>query len=316
MQRAAAAGAAALGDAAELVATFAHARLGGGGGGFRGRSSHEDLYYTVFGLGLLVALARPAPPKAAEYLASLGDGDGLDFVHLTCLARCLASLRELAVPSSTGGEQTRPPTATPDARPRLGFTGQARHPTLLSRLDAFRAADGGFAPEAGAARGTAYACFLAVGAYEDLGSAVPDMPALLDSLAALRSADGGYANESGQEVGITPITAGIVALLRLYGRSVEPAMYDWLLARRHEAGGFTAVAGLPLPDLLSTATALHALAGSPTAMDAVRRPCLEFLDTVWDEQAGGFRGHAMDDAPDCEYTWYGLLALGCLKAMP
>ncbi len=300
MQRAAAAGAATLGDAAELLATFIHGRLGSGGG-FRGRGNQEDLYYTVFGLGLLTALDRPAPPKAAEYLASFGDGEGLDFVHLTCLARCLASLREL----------TGPPSSL-DTRHSEGAVGS----TLLQRLHAFRAADGGFAPAPAAAHGTAYGCFLAVGACEDLGAAVPDMPALLDSLAALRSADGGYANEPGQEVGLTPITAGIAALLRLYGRAVEPAMYDWLLARRHEAGGFTAVDGLPVPDLLSTATALHALAGSPAALLAVRQPCLEFLDTVWDEQSGGFRGHALDNAADCEYTWYGLLALGHLNGKP
>jgi hypothetical protein len=68
----------------------------------------------------------------------------------------------------------------------------------------------------------------------------------------------------------------------------------------------------PLPDLLSTATALHALAGLHADIANVREPCLDFLDTLWSSR-GGFLGHWADDAVDCEYTYYGLLALGHLS---
>ncbi len=67
-----------------------------------------------------------------------------------------------------------------------------------------------------------------------------------------------------------------------------------------------------MPDLLSTATALHALAGLETSLDSIREPCLDFLDSLWDN-AGGFHGHWADDTLDCEYTFYGLLALGHLS---
>jgi hypothetical protein len=90
------------------------------------------------------------------------------------------------------------------------------------------------------------------------------------------------------------------------------------MARLHELGGFAAAPGAPAPDLLSTATALLALSDGSLrdagALERARRPCLEFLDAVWDERAGGFRGNVLDDVVDCEYTWYGLVALGILSA--
>ncbi len=68
----------------------------------------------------------------------------------------------------------------------------------------------------------------------------------------------------------------------------------------------------PIPDLLSTATALHALAGLERDLSPVRESCLDFIDTLWSNE-GGFHGHWSDDALDCEYTYYGLLALGHLS---
>jgi hypothetical protein len=65
-----------------------------------------------------------------------------------------------------------------------------------------------------------------------------------------------------------------------------------------------------MPDLLSTATALHALAllGVPFEQ---RELCLDFVDTLW-TRSGGFYGYWGDDGLDCEYTFYALLALGHL----
>ena len=67
----------------------------------------------------------------------------------------------------------------------------------------------------------------------------------------------------------------------------------------------------PVPDLLSTATALHALSSLHTPIDGIREACLDFVDSLWTSQ-GAFYGTWADDVPDCEYTFYGLLALGHL----
>jgi hypothetical protein len=44
----------------------------------------------------------------------------------------------------------------------------------------------------------------------------------------------------------------------------------------------------------------------------IKEPCLDFVDSLW-SNAGGFHGHWGDDHLDCEYTYYGLLALGHLS---
>jgi len=69
----------------------------------------------------------------------------------------------------------------------------------------------------------------------------------------------------------------------------------------------------PMPDLLSTATALHALACLEREVPArLRERSLDFIDTLWNAE-GGFHGHWADDDLDAEYTFYGLLALGHLS---
>ena len=68
----------------------------------------------------------------------------------------------------------------------------------------------------------------------------------------------------------------------------------------------------PIPDLLSTATTLHALARLGKPLDDIKEPCLDFVDTLWTNH-GSFYGHWADDQLDSEYTYYGLLALGHLS---
>ena len=110
-----------------------------------------------------------------------------------------------------------------------------------------------------------------------------------------------------------PPTAAAVTLLRQLGMPVNLTAADWLLAQAHPQGGFLAVPGAPIPDLLSTATALHALAVlEAPPPPAIRERCLDFIDTLWSAE-GGFHGHWADDHLDAEYTFYGLLALGHLS---
>jgi prenyltransferase beta subunit len=81
-----------LADSSGLVREFVLSRLQPDGG-FADRAGRSDLYYTVFGLESLLALQHPVPAgETARYLRAFGDGEGLDFVHLTCLARCWAGV--------------------------------------------------------------------------------------------------------------------------------------------------------------------------------------------------------------------------------
>ena len=89
----------------------------------------------------------------------------------------------------------------------------------------------------------------------------------------------------------------------------------WLLDRCHARGGFFASCSTPVPDLLSTATALHALSALHVPIAGLRDPCLDFVDSLWTNR-GGFFGTWADDTVDCEYTFYALLALGHLSLDP
>jgi hypothetical protein len=141
------------------------------------------------------------------------------------------------------------------------------------------------------------------------------MPEPLELVRALKScetSDGAWANEPGLKEGSTNATAAAVTLLRQMSMPVNPAVAEWLLDRVAAQGGFRAAVAAPLPDLLSTATALHALAGMERDCGGIKEACLDFVDSLWTNE-GAFHGHWGDEILDCEYTYYGLLALGHLS---
>lgn len=276
-----------LGDSTDMVRDFFRRQFGPDGGA-RDRAGRPDLYYTIFALAGLQALDVPLPPGVEAFLRHHGDGDRLDFVHVSALARCWASI----------GREKMPP-------------GLDR--ALLARIEAHRKPDGGYEGDANAIHGTAYGAFVALGAYQDLGQTPPDLLSLVRALKRLESADGAWSNVPGAPVGALNATAGAVTLIRHLGFPVNPDVARWVLAQEHPQGGFKAVPAAPMPDLLSTATALHALAALDVRVASdLHERCLDFIDTLWTAE-GGFHGHWADDHIDAEYTYYGLLALGHLS---
>ena len=176
-----------LGESAELVAAFLRSQIHAEGG-FKNRSGDSDLYYTVFGLEGLIALGAEVPAAdVSSYLRQFGAGGGLDLVHLSCLVRCWADL-------------TKTPPIFTDA--------------VATRLEAFRTPDGGYNTLPGQDEGTAYGCFLAASAYQDLRREIPAQSSLIDCVRSLRCEDRGYANQRGLAAGLTPSTAAAATLLR------------------------------------------------------------------------------------------------------
>ncbi|MBI5385633.1 MAG: terpene cyclase/mutase family protein [Verrucomicrobia bacterium] len=325
-----------LGDSASLVRDFL-LRQQNADGGFKDRSGRSDLYYTVFGMDAWLAVevqtsssrreeapfpicnsqsatcnqsepphvgcyrvsesplkvqSPPAFKPIEPFLRAFDDGAGLDFVHLCCLARAWAQCR----------------------------TGVAPVSNFISHLESFRSSDGGYHQAAGSQSGSAYGCFLALGAYQDLKAALPDPAGVLRCLHSLETPDGAWTNSirppaSGvraPQPGSTNATAAAITILRNLGQPVPARAADWLLARLHPHGGFLAAPDAPLPDLLSTATALHALSGMQVPLDGLQEKCLDFIDSLWTNE-GSFHGHWAEDVLDAEYTFYGLLALGHLS---
>ncbi len=193
-----------LREASERVVDFLQGQINEDGG-VRDRAGRSDLYYTVFGLEGLIAL-RQEPPfqRICPYLERFGDGEGLDLVHLACLARCWAAL------------------------PRKSL-----HPEisrrLAERLDSYRAGDGGYGPTPGEAQGTVYHGFLALGAHQDLGIPLPDPEGLVRSIQSLQLEGGGFAGQHGVPVASTPTTAAALTLLRQFHAPIPPGVSEWLL---------------------------------------------------------------------------------------
>jgi prenyltransferase beta subunit len=280
-------------DAAAAVAGFYRSQfvpLPGAGGGFADRAGASDLYYTVFGVEGLIALRQKLrDDQLRDYLQSFGDGGELDFVHLTALCRCWADLKHEGL---------------------LPGVKQA----MLDRLASLRSTDGGYALTPGEATGSAYATFLTFGAYQDLDTPMPDVHRLPAFIATLANDDGGYRNDPSIPAATTPTTAAAVTVLRQLHAPPHAKAGEYLLSQFHPQGGFLALPGAPMPDLLSTATALHALAGLQIDCPGVKEPCLDFIDSLWTNQ-GAFHGNWSDEAIDVEYTYYALLALGHLSVI-
>lgn len=277
-----------LGDSADLVRAF-YRRQFNDQGAAGDRDGKPDLYYTIFALAGAEALGVPVPvDRTRVWLASHGDGAGLDFIHLGALARCWAACGRSGMPAGLAEG-------------------------LLTRIETYRKPDGGYEGDPQLAHGTAYGAFLALGAYQDLGRTPPQVLELIRSLKRLETPDGAWSNAPGLPIGALNATAGAVTLIHHLGFPVATSVGDWILAQQHREGGFLAVPGAPLPDLLSTATALHALSCLDRRLaSGVHERCLNFIDTLWSAE-GGFHGHWADDHLDVEYTYYGLLALGHLS---
>jgi len=260
-------------------------------GGFCNRAGEPDIYYSVFGIEGFQSLQQSLPEEwLRSYVESFGTGDKLDLVHLSCLARCWGGL-------SIQSRQDCPTEV------------------LAARILEHRTPDGGYDILPGSQEGNLYGCFLAIGAFEDVGYPIPHTDSLTGFISGLRDPQGGFFNSRAMPVSLVPQTAAAVTLLRHLGaRCDDPRVGEWILSCFHPQGGFRAGTDITIPDLLSTATALHALASLKIELGAGVDLCLDFIDSLWTNR-GGFYGHWEDTHADVEYTYYGLLALGHLSLL-
>ena len=277
-----------LGESADLVRNFLLSQQNPDGG-FQDRDGQSDLYYTVFGMDALAVFhAEPDLTAVESFLLKYKEGEGLDLVHLSCLCRCWGTLGKDRMPKGL-------------------------RKALLTRLEAFRKSCGGWDNNPKREHGTAYGSFLALGAYQDLGKLPPKPLRILQSLKHLETPDHAWNNHPNLPTGSANPTAGAVVLLNNLHLPINDEVGSWLKNQLHPQGGFMAVPGAPMPDLLTTATTLHALAALEVRLtEEETERCLDFVDTLWDAE-GGFHGNWTDDYLDCEYTFYGLLALGHLS---
>lgn len=277
-----------LGEATDLIRGFLESQVHPQGG-MVNRAGNSDLYYGFFGMECQQVVGLSLNYREWEaYLNSFDLNYGDDLVHLGCLVRCWANM------------------------PKETFLDDLRE-HFRERLDQFKSQDGSFHTLKDQSKGSAYGCFVAMDTYHNLGFEVPDADAVINRILKVKTPTGAFAFEEGMPEGTTPTTAAaLVALASLhYPLDQLNQSRDWLLSRWQDNGGILAVPEAPMPDLLSTATALHTLSKLGVSFDDKKEACLDFIDSLWVNR-GGFYAHWSDDVLDVEYLFYALLALGHL----
>jgi hypothetical protein len=244
-------------------------------GGFRGRDDRSDLYYSLFAGQVLASLEDREPLDAlAGYLDQFTCGEDLDLVHLCCLARCWVVALDRSLP-------------------------QEIRTAVIERIRAHRSGDGGYGLIPGCRQGSAYGCFLAAGTLADLHEPIEQPDLLIDFIGSLFLPNGGAINQVDLPFAATPSTAAAVVVLAEVGSHPPQQAGDWLRSQLHEDGGFVAAPGAPASDLLSTATALHALGILGDDTSDLKPVCSKFVEERRHD-LGGYAASTLDAEPDAE----------------
>ena len=194
--------------------------------------------------------------------------------------------RTTFAPSATARRSTsstRPAWPAPGRPCRRSAAAQAR-----PRPRARPRADGGILP---GAEDTAYTLLPGGGrAARTSASRCRPRRTCCAALEGLRAADGGYANQRGRGAGpdARHRGGGGAAAGRSAPSPIRPPRIGCWPAPTATAAS-SPLPGAPMPDLLSTATALHALAGLHADLAPIKEPCLDFLDTLWSSRGGFLR---------------------------
>ncbi|MDR0845543.1 MAG: hypothetical protein LBN71_09995 [Tannerella sp.] len=251
---------------------------------FMDKSGREDIYYTAFGLMLAYMFGVEVDLETVNLRLRKYDEKGeekQDLIHYAAFVRCVM-LAELL-----GKHELRMA-----AKQFFSFGKTIEIPIFAT----FPHND----------RLTPYSRFVELSLKEDTGMKMSGKEQIIESLGDYKIQGGGYSNIAG---GCSAATNATVAALFVKGQLAGyeanedvKSLYDSQTA----SGGFLAAEQTPLPDLLSTATALFALSSYGVTPKVHAEP---FIEAHWLE-SGGFSATVMEENSDIEYTFYGILALG------
>lgn len=248
---------------------------------FVNKSSKSDLYYTLFGWMLCWVLQIKLDTLKMKVYLNQHDENALNLVHYASLKRC-----ELMYKTFTVGKL------------RTAF--QMLKSKKIKGLNEFRQVphNDSKAP---------YAQYIWLSLQEDTGNKTGNTEQITKSMANYKTEDGGYQNIAGGSTATTNATVAALAVLGQLNGFIPNSTTDYLKGLQNKNGGFAAATSSPMPDMLSTATALfilHCYGIRP------QYSVSNFIEAHWLE-SGGFSGTLTDDKSDVEYCFYGLLALGC-----
>ena len=149
-----------------------------------------------------------------------------------------------------------------------------------------------------------YSVFVLLSLAEDFGLMIENKRHMLERLDLYRVNNGGFSNVTGEISATVNATAAALCVRGQLGGYKINEDVEYLCNLQDKSGGFFAAAQSPVPDLLSTATALFALSCYRKA--PLVDPCA-FIEAHWLD-SGGFAPTLFEDKSDVEYTFYGVLA--------
>jgi prenyltransferase beta subunit len=255
-------------------------------GAYAGEAGDADIYMTAFGVQLLTLLkSAKNSEQTTSYLQSLGQGNGLDFLHVISLSR---AWRFYTHDSLDVGSYSR----------------------IAEKIEYNRCVDGAWNQASKTHFSSVYGTFLALAGYQNLDQSVPEEAKIIAAMKGLKSSDGAFGTDQGAESGTTPGTSFAAIILSYMEEPVEFCT-SWLQKQQHSDGGFLAVSKMPFSDLQSTVYALMALRlAAPEILKEVSPKAEEFLLSM--KRSNGFAVHCKDEKITVENTFLGLAGLGLI----
>ncbi len=272
--------------------------LQGADGGFPGRASTSDLYYTGFAARCADVLGTDDPRfwnRLHQYLYTLHRPllDASDVLSLLVIRQALDRRNLKACCPQSEELLTR---------------------QVLHVLETFRHPEGGYS-KTRSAPASLYQTFLAALCYQILEQSFPETQHVAAIVQARRGANGGFSDLPDQPEGTNPTAAAMALLGMVPDVDAGPVSgaVEFLINMLCPEGGFAAGARAPQPDLMSTFTAMVTLFSLGVASDIKLAPVGRFVRDLALPN-GGFAGTPGDRVADVEYTYYGLGTLALLAA--
>jgi len=247
-----------------------------GNRGFNNGSGEGDIYYTAFGLLLSYALGIKVS-NHKNFIDSVVVSDD-DLINKSALIKSKLLLKALKLPLNFRKLYS------------LNYiSSKSRDLPILSI-------------------NTSYDAFLCLNTFQDLGKKVDELQCLIPRIEKFRNSDGGFPNHQG-EISTLNSTVSFIISKYVITNEVDVEAFKFLSTLHDSSGGFKVSSITPIPDILSTATAVTAFKICKQPFPFNAKELHSFVAAHWLED-GGFSATILDQTTDPEYIFYGLLCLG------
>lgn len=270
-------------------------------GGYRGRESGSDLYYTSFALrGLAISgrLHGPSAERAAGFLHDQLEKE----IAVVDLIALIYSVKLLQVSAGLDVLQKK---------------GAAWHNRLVEFLNTCQRPDGGYARGPDNPRSSTYQTFLSLICFELLNARPKDPEATIRFLKSQQRDDGGFVEFAPMRRSGTNPTAAAIGGLKILDQipdALRKDVAEFLAGMQTSEGGLRANTRIPIADLLSSFTGLFTLIEIGEQDRLHLDKLANFVSQLADNDSG-FCAALWDTDTDVEYTFYGLGSLALLATL-